>query len=265
MGQEDKYIIKSFPFFFEKMENQVGFNVKMMQIHDEFIVERIAGSGTFHLCQDEIIAELYKSLQELADILKMYLKIFVDVPSLEYAKFGIKSKFESLPVVEQVYSFNYTNTYEILYRPNIVEHIHGNTNTDIVLGVNPDKMDEVYSIDTAFLQFKKYFQRTFYSTDNTFLKKMHSHQRAGTLEGIELYVVGHSLDVTDKDIIQLVFEAANKSYVLYHSDISAKSQIRNLVEIYGKAGLDRLRSEKDLCFLKQSEVEWVFPTTENEG
>ena len=128
-----------------------------------------------------------------------------------YAKLGIKSKFASLPVAEQVYSFNYTNTNEILYRPNIVEHIHGNTNTDIVLGVNPDKTDEVYSIDTAFLQFKKYFQRTFYSTDNAFLKKI---------------------------------------YVLYHSDISAKFQIRNLVEIYGKQGLDRLRAEKDMYLFR---------------
>lgn len=263
--QEDRYIIKCFPFFFEKMDNRVNINIEMMQIKDEFIMERIAGSGTLHLCQDEIIAELYKSLRELADILKIYLKIFVDEPALEYAKREIKFKFELLAATEQVYSFNYTNTYEILYRPNIVEHIHGNTNTDIVLGVNPDKTDEVYSIDTAFLQFKKYFQRTFYSTDNTFLKKIYRHQMTKTLDGIELYVVGHSLDVTDKDIIQLVFESAHKIHILYHNDISAKSQIRNLVEIYGKQGLDSLRAEKDLCFLKQSEVEWILPTIENEG
>ncbi len=260
--QEDKYIIKCFPFFFEKMENQVRINAEMMRINDKFVKEKISGSGTYHLCEDKIIDELYKSLRALADILKLYLKVFVDEPSLEYAKLGIKPKFVSLPAAEQMHSFNYTNTYEILYRPNVVEHIHGNTNTDIVLGVNPDKTDEVYSIDTAFLQFKKYFQRTFYSTDNTFLKKIYGQQRARTLEGIELYVVGHSLDVTDKDIIQLVFESASKIYVLYHSDISAKSQIRNLVEIYGKQGLDRLRAEKDLCFLKQSEVEWIFPTIE---
>ena len=84
MGQEDKYIIKSFPFFFEKMENQVGFNVEMMQIHDEFIVERIAGSGTFHLCQDEIIAELYKSLQELADASNSFIQQTINVERLPF-------------------------------------------------------------------------------------------------------------------------------------------------------------------------------------
>ena len=91
------------------------------------------------------------------------------------------------------------------------------------------------------------------------MKKIYGQQRARTLDGIELYVVGHSLDVTDKDIIQIVFETASKIYVLYHSDISAKSQIRNLVEIYGKQGLDRLRAEKELIFLEQSKVEWISP------
>ena len=71
-----------------------------------------------------------------------------------------------------------------------------------------------------------------------------------------LYVIGHSLDATDKDIIKLIFESVDKIYVLYHSETSATSQIRNLVEMYGKQGLDRLRAEKNLCFLKQSGVEW---------
>ncbi len=260
--QEDKYIIKCFPFFFGKYENKTGINSEMMQINDKFIQEKIAGSGTFHLCEEEIVAELYNSLRDLADVLKKYFKIFVDTPSTEYVNFSIKPKFASLPGAIEVYSFNYTNTYEILYRPNVVEHIHGNTNTDIVLGVNPDKNDERYSIDTTFLQFKKYFQRTYYATDNTFLDKIHDQQKLGTLEGIELYVVGHSLDVTDKDIIELIFALASRICVLYHSDISVKNQIKNLVEIYGKQGLDRLRVEKNLCFKKQSDVDWVFPTTE---
>ncbi len=175
---------------------------------------------------------------------------------------GIKAKFASLPSSTQVYSFNYTNTYEILYSLSNVDHIHGNTESSIVLGVNPDEKDEIYSIDTSFLQFKKYFQRTFYSTDNSFLKKEYDTQNIRTLEGIDLYVIGHSLDVTDKDIIKLVFDSATRITVLYHSDISVKSQIKNLVEMFGKEGLDRLRAKKDLCFVRQSDVEWIVPTVE---
>lgn len=256
-SQEDKYIIKSFPYFFKTIEERI--NVEITQINGKYVREKIAGSGTYHLCEDEIIEELYFSLRELADILKMYLLLFVDVVSQEYKNREMKVKFASLPSAERVYSFNYTNTYEILYRPNIVEHIHGNTNMDIVLGVNPDEKDEVYSIDTAFLYFKKYFQRTFYSADNSFLKKIYMYPNERTLGETTLYVIGHSLDSTDKDIIKLIFESVDKIYVLYHSDASAKSQIKNLVEIYGKQGLDILRAKKELCFLKQSNVEWVCP------
>lgn len=253
---EDKYIIKSFPFFFDKMDNGLQRNADFAQICDKYLRENLSGSGTIHLCQDEIIETLYFSLRKLADLLKMYLEIFVDTASQAYKNQGIIPKFSSLPSAERVYSFNYTNTYETLYRPNIVEHIHGNTNTNIVLGVNPDDNDEIYNIDTSFLLFKKYFQRTFYSTDNDFLKKIYVDINARTMSDKTLYVIGHSLDATDKDIIKLIFESVDKIYVLYHSETSATSQIRNLVEMYGKQGLDRLRAEKNLCFLKQSGVEW---------
>ncbi len=255
---EDKYIIKCFSYFFEEKNVNIGINVEMMQIKDEYVIEKIVGSGTYHLCQDKIISTLYMSLLELADILKMYLKLFVDVPSKAYSNLDITPRFESIPSAKHIYSFNYTNTYEILYNSNNVEHIHGNTDTDIILGVNPDETDELYNIDTAFLQFKKYFQRTFYATDNSFLEKIFVQQRAQTLEETKLYVVGHSLDSTDKDVIKMVFEIANKICILYYNDTSVKDQIKNLVEIYGKQGLDRLRIEKSLSFIKQSDVVWEF-------
>ena len=233
-----------------------------MKIYNKYVREKISGSGTLHLCEEEIIEELYTSLRDLANILKLYLCLFIDTVSLEYKNRNYKSDFASMPPAERVYSFNYTNTYEVLYRPNIVEHIHGNTNSDIVLGVNPDENDETCSIDTSFLLFKKYFQRTFYSTDNVFLKKIYTDLNVSTTKNISLFVIGHSLDATDQDVIKLIFEASTKIYVLYHSGTSAKNQIKNLVQIYGKEGLDRLRAEKNLCFLKQSDVKWE--TVENE-
>ncbi|MBE5890451.1 MAG: hypothetical protein E7282_05705 [Lachnospiraceae bacterium] len=259
-NQEDEYIISCFPFFYDKKENLGSQHSNVMKIKKQYVFEKITGSGTYHLCEEQIIADLYISMRDLADILRLYLKAFVDEPSKKYMDMGIKAKFASLPSSTQVYSFNYTNTYEILYSLSNVDHIHGNTESSIVLGVNPDEKDEIYSIDTSFLQFKKYFQRTFYSTDNSFLKKEYDTQNIRTLEGIDLYVIGHSLDVTDKDIIKLVFDSATRITVLYHSDISVKSQIKNLVEMFGKEGLDRLRAKKDLCFVRQSDVEWIVPT-----
>lgn len=260
---ENKCIIKRFSFFYDEMETDYGFDSSVLAIRNEFVREKIIGSGVIYLCEDKIAEELYASLRELADLLKQYLKLFVDMPAQKYAELRIKPRFSSLKetieAAQQVYSFNYTNTYEILYRPNIVEHIHGNTNANIVLGVNPDAKDDVHSIDTTFLQFKKYFQRTFYSTDYAFLRKLYMQIQEVPHEKIELYVVGHSLDVTDKDIIKLVFENAKKICIFHHSNQAAKEHIRNLVEIYGKDGLDRLRMEKNLVFLPLSGVEWIMP------
>lgn len=256
---ENKCIIKNFDFFYDVTKNVHGYDAGILMIHERFVKEKIKGSGMLHTCNDKIASDLYEALRDLADLLKQYLKLFVDIPAQKYVELGIKPRFASLTSANQVYSFNYTNTYEILYRSNIVEHIHGNTDENIVLGVNPDIKDEVHSIDTTFLQFKKYFQRTFYSTDYGFLRKIYSQTKVVPHEKIELYVVGHSLDVTDKDIIKLVFENAKSICIFHHNDQAAKDHIRNLVEIYGKDGLDRLRMEKNLVFLPQSGVDWIMP------
>ena len=56
-----------------------------------------------------------------------------------------------------------------------------------------------------------------------------------------LYVIGHSLDSTDEDVIRQVFESAKTIRILYHNETSIKNQIKNLVEIYGKEGPDVLQ------------------------
>jgi hypothetical protein len=83
--------------------------------------------------------------------LKDYLLYFVDAPSKEYDNLGIEPHFRSLPTPNRVYSFNYTNTIQILYSNAMIDHIHGNTNTNIVLGVNPDENDNVESADTTLI------------------------------------------------------------------------------------------------------------------
>ena len=153
----------------------------------------------------------------------------------------------------RVYSFNYTNTVEILYGNCMVDHIHGNTMSNIVLGINPDEKDKLDNINTTFLQFKKYFQRTFFNTDMDFLKDMVFKEG---LSEDNVVVIGHSLDKTDEDVIKQIFQRAKRITVLYHKEQVVKDQIRNLVEIYGKEGLDKLREEKGLVFLPQSHIEW---------
>ena len=253
IDKETRHILSQFDFFFEKHTS----GSSMLHIRDKYVFEKISGSDAYRFATDDMASSLYVSLRELTDVLKDYLLYFVDAPSKEYDNLGIEPRFRSLPTPNRVYSFNYTNTIQILYNNAMVDHIHGNTNTNIVLGVNPDENDNVESADTTFLQFKKYFQRVFFNTDMDFIKNMNFVGRNPYSNDTTLYVIGHSLESTDKDVIKQIFESVKTIIILYHSEISVKNQIKNLVEIYGKEGLDMLRQEKSLVFLPQSEIQWV--------
>ena len=64
-----------------------------------------------------------------------------------------------------------------------------------------------------------------------------------------VYVIGHSLDETDKDIIQEIFGLATKIKIFYHKDELVGDYISNLVKMYGKTCFDSLRTTKDIEFV----------------
>lgn len=146
----------------------------------------------------------------------------------------------------KVLSFNYTHTYEKIYSNNKIYHLHGDVNKKIILGVNPDTHDNIEEIDTSFVVFKKYYQRTLFETDYEYFALINDLNESN--EDIYLTVMGHSLDITDKDIIMELFEHVNEIYVLYHSEEAKKDYISNLIKIFGKSGFDDLKRNKKLTF-----------------
>ena len=64
-----------------------------------------------------------------------------------------------------------------------------------------------------------------------------------------LFAIGHSLDATDRDIIEELFRSANEIVVLYHNTMAKKSYITNLIKIFGKDGFEVLKKEKKLAFI----------------
>ena len=157
----DRYIISQFDFFFEPTGDYIG-RTKVNRLLGEYAVEYPLGSGVYDLNTEKIISTLYTALRELVDLLKGYLLCFVDEPMKKMVENNITPKCPSLPEIGHVVSFNYTNTFEILYNAIHVEHIHGIVTDNIVLGINPDKDDDIFDMDTSFLMFKKYFQRTIF-------------------------------------------------------------------------------------------------------
>ena len=167
---------------------------------------------------------------------------------------------------------------------------------NLVLGIDEYLDDARKDVDLQFLTFKKYYQRIYKGTDSTYLdwvreirkgneqyernvesarqNELHplqdttaQHMRSASLKAKirshsrhTLYVFGHSLDVTDKDILRaLICNDHVKTVIYYHrkteSDKTALGQlIHNLVKIIGQEELIRRTggSKRSIEFVPQT-------------
>lgn len=253
----DRYIIGNFPFYKAKdlskiyQDGEFSDYPASYMVDEEFRVEYPFQSGNWSVKTDQIIQNLYDDLVNVSTALKLYLKYFVEAPLSEMKKAGRISKCDALLHIDNVVTLNYTNTYEKLYSNNSVFHLHGSVDGNIILGVNADLFDEInefQEIDTSMISFKKYYQKALYETDIDYL-----HWKSDIADDnygdIHLLIMGHSLDVTDKDIIVELFDMASKITILYHSFEAKNQYMRNLVRLFGKHKFDFYRNEKALSFL----------------
>ena len=258
--KELKYIIlKMFNFFLHPDCLSYG------TIKSEYTCEYPLKSGNFTIDKKKIVDYLYSQLRDLAEVLKTYLHLFIDkttellcAPSSEESSKQPKiSQINILNNYQVVITFNYTHTYELLSK-NVdnLFHIHGEIDKEIVLGVNSDKNDKKETVDTSFLRFKKYYQRTYYETDCSYLswirafrEKMKKYNDETVSENIKLSIMGHSLDVTDENCIRELFGLATSIMVFHHDDTAKKQHIENLVNIFGNDEFEKLRIEKQLSFV----------------
>ena len=234
-------------------------------IDDNCLTEEPIGSGMRHADKGKIASVLFKSLRELVDLLAKYFWLFVEYPVKNMIDFK-----KAIPLDEkltqrdwkntEIISFNYTHTMKLLYHreldsPPPVYFLHGelnehdlNTPSNLVLGVDADKSDSLGSLEVSFLQFKKYYQRVFFQTDISYLEFLNKHDPEKNEELFDLYIIGHSLDPTDKEVIQECFARAASIHVIYHDVGNLSNSIRNLVLIFGKKSFDDLRAKRKLQF-----------------
>lgn len=261
-----RYIINFFNFFhfYKRFSSDRSYSSDFgrEEVRDDYKIEDPYGSEIYRINKEKIINELYNALLELAEMLKLYLDIFVNSPIEKMQEKGLIAKKSIFDDMGCVITFNYTETYEKLYTLKQIHHIHGDLNNKIIIGVNPDANDEPNIdnfVDTVFLQFKKYFQRVLNSSDSSYLsaiKKIKDNKKIfGNSLLDELYVAGHSLDVTDEDIIKEVFSLVDKIVVICHSTTAIADSINNLIKIYGKRDFDELRTRTDLEFKLYSDFE----------
>ena len=172
---------------------------------------------------------------------------------------------------DHVVSFNYSDTYERVYgaRKKIeYDYIHGEakiTNTietnNMVLGIDEYLLDDEKNSNVKLIAFKKYYQRIYKQTgckykewvDDIVDKAMN---KKGTLknsypsqipynwfnneERSNLYIFGHSLDVTDGDILRdLILNDNVYTTIFYPDKKELGKKIANLVKVIGQDELIR--------------------------
>jgi len=156
-------------------------------------------------------------------------------------------RLDAICSINKTITFNYTNTAEKLYFLQNSIHLHGNINDKIILGINPDENDKLESVDTSILAFKKYYQRVCIGTDEDYIKWI--KEIVASQKEMSLLIMGHSLDVTDKDIIVELFNNAKEIVILHHNEEAKKSLVKNLIRIFGYEEFCAMRNEKILLFM----------------
>lgn len=200
---------------------------------------------------------VYNDLERIIRALELYLGKYVDeieidrrIPEIEEAK------------PDYVINFNYTNTYERVYNNATVFHIHGACDiarpfekNNMVLGI-----DEYWGIDdrdthTNFTIFKKFAQRIqkhtgienykYLNEINRFYEK-NKERWTGNVDmntthpvGVSyVYIFGHSLDITDKDILSGFIGADSTSVIVYCYDKGVEGElIASTIRLIGEEPL----------------------------
>ena len=112
---------------------------------------------------------------------------------------------------------------------------HDINSCNLVLGIDEYLDENEKNTNVEFVQFKKFFQRIYKGTGCLYKDWLLENEGEMYIPQINLYFVGHSLDVTDKDILKelILHEGANTT-IYYHNQEALSRMITNLVKVIGE-------------------------------
>ena len=147
--------------------------------------------------------------------------------------------------------------------------------SNLVLGIDEYLDDNKKNKELELLSFKKFYQRIYKSTGNKYLEwvdeikdgyanYLKPHSLSGEIEypGHMLYIFGHSLDITDQDVLKMFIcnDNVQTKIFYYRKDQEDKTElgklIRNLILIMGQEELIRRTGgvHKTIEFIPQTVV-----------
>lgn len=255
-GELPPFVLSNFRFFVDVDDNEGIYPGEIIAINNSYLIEYPHTSGIYIVNKKKIFEELYKELIDFSNALRLYLKCFVENAfDLIYKDDATKKqKLSILKMANTAVSFNYTNTLERFYTKSSTYHIHGNVSgSNIVLGVNPNELDDCGTNDTALIKFKKYYQREVFGTAVEYIKWY--RETIGTNTDYRVITIGHSLDETDKDIVSDMFLNAKEIFVTYYNESCRDDYIANIIKIFGNEGYNKFKKDQGLEFIALSNVD----------
>ena len=212
---------------------------------------------------DGFIEDISIELDKLIRSLEIYICEFVNEIDIIKENDDIKTI-----TPDYVLSFNYSNTYERIYGQSkevTYDYIHGKADIEnnvdtcnLVLGIDEyledDKNDKL-----EFIAFKKFYQRIYKSTDSTYMKWVEQIKKYPEVNH-NLFIFGHSLDKTDRDILKLLICNDNVTTKIYYYRKNKNDKkelgklIKNLVRIMGQDELisRTMGEDKTIEFIPQT-------------
>lgn len=205
----------------------------------------------------KVIDSLYESLTKLTTAIEIYFKICTtkDIAFLENdaMKRWLIDISTGRGAIDKVISFNYTNTF-VRYMRNPDQanicHIHGtirdsitNTESPLIIGIDEYLDTNNQNKDVDWVMFKKYFQRLYKHSDYKYKgwELFGGSAKTAASEPIELYIFGHSLDLTDRDVLcDLILNGKQATTtIFYRSNEQLSSELKNLIRLIGSDELNK--------------------------
>ncbi|MGJ1411273.1 AbiH family protein [Sphingobacterium thalpophilum] len=226
-------------------------------LYDEFA--QIKLNPTFLKSIEKFYVDLEKEklYENILNELNIFTSLFSDylsnivLPLTELSDGTIR--IDLLKHIDYHFTFNYTPTFSRLISKSIpTTFIHGELEkNNIVLGIND--WEQTINDRSSLIPFTKYFQKLYSGINLTFVDEIENDDKL-----YQFFFWGHSLDKSDSLYINEVFNkvdkinkegATGKIVVIYHSDSSRFSIIKNLIEIRGSEDVLRKQRDGNLVFL----------------
>lgn len=203
-------------------------------------IDKAYSDKNYGVITKRIIGDLWDELKEFIDAFAFYLSAVAENKEIQPI-----SLFENM-IVSDIVNFNYTYTpykYHASLRNATIHFVHGSTlnknSEKMILGVNSVDKEAEY----RFKEYEKRYQRICNNTKQSYNQIINEGN-------YELIVYGHSLDITDKSILEPLIRNSRKCTIYCHTKDNGESdrntKIKNLMLMLGDEVAEKMMNNEEI-------------------